>query len=194
LRTHFTFTAMKPTRLAATTALLWTCALSGCSHAGASSTPQLGGSSAHIGPTTATAGAADQDCTGGLTSTAAGVVRITCGGTATIRVHAGDVNKDFHGGECHSAGDVWSAAAGVVIDITGGHGSYTGPPVDSVAINNTATPGKGTIQVVLGGKNYYDLGEATITLTSAGKSAHIKGASHRLSDVPGAKITVDVTC
>jgi hypothetical protein len=186
---------MKSSRLAAAAALLYTCALSGCSHPGVSSpSAQPGGPSAHVGASAATAGAANQDCTGGLTSNKPGVVRITCDGAATIHVQAGDVTKDFHGGVCHSAGDIWSAAAGVIIDATGAHGNYTGPPVDSVAINNTNTPGKGTIQVELSGKHYYDLGEATMTLTAGGKSAHIEGTSHRLSDAPGAKITVDVTC
>jgi hypothetical protein len=186
--------AMKPSRLAAA-ALLCTCALAGCSQPG-SSTPSAkpDGPSAHIAPSAATPGPVDKDCTGGLTGDAPGVVRITCDGTATIHVQAGEVNKDFHGGVCHSAGDIWSAAAGVIIDSTGAHGTYTGPPVDSIAINNTNIPGKGTIQVTLSGKQYYDLGEATMSLTSGGKAAHIEGTSHRLSDAPGAKITVDVTC
>ena len=186
--------AMKPSRLAAA-ALLCTCALAGCSQPG-SSTPSAkpDGPSAHIAPSAATPGPVNKDCTGGLTGDAPGVVRITCDGTATIHVQAGEVNKDFHGGVCHSAGDVWSAAAGVVVDATGVHGTYTGPPVDSVAVNNTATGGKGTIQLVLGGKHYFDLGNATITLATGGKGARLEGTSEKLSDTPGAKITIDVTC
>jgi hypothetical protein len=122
------------------------------------------------------------------------VVRITCTGTATIRVVAGGASKDFHGGACQSAGDVWSVAAGVIIDVTGMHGTYTGPPVDSIAVNNTSQQGKGTIQLVLGGKHYFDLGGAAMTLGAGGKSAHLDGTSDHLSDVPGAKISVDVTC
>lgn len=176
-----------------TAALLGTCALSGCSQGGTSAS-QPSGPSAHTGPSTATAAPANKDCTGGLTGNQPGIVRITCDGTATIHVQAGDTSKDFHGGVCHSAGDIWSAAAGVILDSSGAHGTYTGPPVDSVAINNTDAPGKGTIQLLLSGKHYYDLGEATLTLTAGGKSAHVEGTSHRLSDAPGAKITVDVTC
>jgi hypothetical protein len=185
---------MKLLRLAAT-ALLCSCALSGCSRPAASDLP--GSPPAHARPPAATAdpaGPAGGDCSGGLTGNEPGVARITCGGAATIHVRAGRADKEFHGGECHSAGDVWSAAAGVVIDATGSHGTYTGKPVDSVAVNNTDTPGRGTIQVMLDGKNYYDLGEATMTLATGGKSAHIRGTSDRLSDAPGARITVDVTC
>jgi hypothetical protein len=185
---------MKPSRFAAAL-LLGTCALAGCSDPGASSPSARPDSRpAQTAPSAAAAHPATKDCTGGLAANAPGVVRITCDGTATIHVQAGEVAKDLHGGVCHSAGDIWSAAAGVVIDSTGSHGTYNGPPVDSVAVNNTNTPGKGTIQAVLSGKQYYDLGEATMTLTAGGKSAHIEGTSHRLSDAPGAKITVDVTC
>jgi hypothetical protein len=192
---------MKPSRLAAAAALLCTCALAGCSPSGAASPNAQAGGQAPTSASattagaakTTTAGAANRDCTGGLTADQAGVVRITCDGTATIHVHAGTVDKDFHGGVCHSAGDIWSAAAGVIIDVTGTHGRYTGPPVDSVAINNTAS-GKATVQLSLSGKQYYDLGTAKLALTAGGKSAHIVGTSHRLSDAPGAKITVDVTC
>jgi hypothetical protein len=185
---------MKPSRFAAA-ALLGTCALAGCSQPGTSSPSATPDSpSTPVAPPVTTARPANQDCTGGLTGNAPGVTRITCDGNATIHVQAGAVNKDFHGGVCHSAGDVWSAAAGVVIDSTGAHGAYTGPPVDSIAVNNTNTPGKGTIQVSLSGKLYYDLGEATMTVAAGGKSAHIDGTSHRMSDAPGAKITVDVTC
>jgi hypothetical protein len=174
-------------------------ALAGCTHGGTSPAPATGAASPAGGATgtgaTKPAGAAgNQACSGGLTGNEPGVVRVTCSGTATVHVQAGDATKDFHGGECHSAGDVWSVSAGVIIDVTGAHGTYTGPPVDSVAINNTATAGKGTIQLSLGGKNYFDLGNAAMTVAAGGKSAHLDGTSERLSDVPGAKLTIDVTC
>jgi len=140
--------------------------LAGCSHGGGSTAaPPAGAAATNTGAASAaaTTKAADQACTGGLTGTEPGVVRITCDGTATIHVVAGGTNRDFHGGACQSAGDVWSAAAGVIIDVTGTHGKYTGPPVDSVALNNTATAGKGTIQLVLGGKHYFDLGAAALS-------------------------------
>jgi len=177
-------------------------ALAGCSHGGGRAAPATGTaaaggaaqSGAATGATGAAGGAANQACSGGLTGTEPGVVRVTCGGTATIHVLAGGTTKDFQGGECHAAGDVWSASAGVIIDATGTRGKYTGPPVDSVAVNNTATAGKGTIQLRLGGRNYFDLGNAAMTVGAGGKSAHLDGASERLSDVPGAKLTIDVTC
>jgi predicted small lipoprotein YifL len=175
-------------------------ALAGCGHNGTSLAPAAGtasaGGDAQSGAATAAAdpAAGNQACSGGLTANEPGVVRVTCGGTATIHVRAGDATKDFHGGECHSAGDVWSVAAGVIIDMTGSHGKYAGPPVDSVAVNNTATAGKGTIQLSLGGKNYFDLGNASMTVAAGGKGAHLKGTSERLSDAPGTKLTIDVTC
>jgi hypothetical protein len=186
---------MKPSSLAAAAALLSMCTLAGCSHAVNSSAA----SARPPGPATPAASPAaaapnNQDCTGGLAGNEPGVARITCNGSATIRVRVGSAGKDFHGGECRSAGDIWSAAAGVVIDATGMHGKYRGPSVDSIAVNNTDSPGKGTIQVMLNGKHYYDLGEAKMTLTDGGKKAHLQGTSHQLSDAPGAKITVDVTC
>jgi len=168
--------------------------LAGCGHRAPAAAPS-GASAAPSAKATPSAKAGgDAACTGGLTGTEPGVVRITCNGTATIHVVAGGAGKDFHGGVCRSAGDVWSAAAGVIIDTTGTHGSYTGPPVDSVAVNNTSDSGKGTIQIVLGGKHYFDLGGAAMTLGAGGKSAHLDGTSDHLSDAPGTKITVDVTC
>lgn len=185
---------MNPSRLAAA-ALACTFALSGCSAPGTSApSARPAVPPTHTGSARAGADPATRECTGGLAGNAPGVVRITCDGPATIRVRAGDASKDFRGGRCSSVGDVWSAAAGVVIDATGAHGAYTGPPVDSVAVNNTDTPGKGTIQAVLGGRHYYTLGDATVTVTAGGKSAHLEGTSHPLSDAPGTKITVDVTC
>ena len=181
----------RPWRTAAT--VLGLMVLAGCSHRSPTASSPGGAAATKAGAASA-AGAANEACTGGLKGTEPGVVRITCNGTATIHVVAGGATKDFHGGACQSAGDVWSAAAGVIIDVTGTHGKYTGPPVDSVAVNNTATAGKATIQLSLGGKNYFDLGGAALTLAAGGKSAHLDGTSDHLSDAPGAKITVDVTC
>jgi hypothetical protein len=136
----------------------------------------------------------DTVCAGGLSGQEPGVVRITCGGPATIRITVGAVRRELHGGECHSTGDVWSAAVGVIIDLTGAHGTYSGPPVNNVAVNDTTTPGRGTIQSVLDGKTYFVLGDAVMTVSSDRKSAHLEGTSDRASDAPGAKITVSVTC
>ena len=150
--------------------------------------------SASTSTDTGTGTAADQACTGGVAADAPGVVSVTCDGPADIRIQAGSVAKDIHGGRCQSAGDVWSATVGVIIDATGSHGTYAGPKVDVVTVNNTATHGKGTIQATVDGKQYFNLGDATVTLSADGKTAHFSGASDRLSDAPGAKIVVDVTC
>ena len=72
--------------------------------------------------------------------------------------------------------------------------STPGPKVDNVAVNNTAGHGKGTIQALLGGVHYYALGTASLTLSADGKTAHLSGVSDKLSDAPGAKIVVDITC
>ena len=146
------------------------------------------------GPTTSSAGNTGAACTGGAKETDPGIVRITCAGPAEIRIQAGTVSKDLHGGMCQSAGDVWSANVGVIVDETGAHGAYAGPPPTNVAVNNTAAAGKATIQAELDGKHYFDLGNATITLSNQGKTAHLEGTSEALSDAPNAKITVDVTC
>lgn len=119
---------------------------------------------------------------------------ITCDGAAEIKISAGGVVKDMRGGRCQSAGDVWSATVGVIIDRTGTTGKYTGPTVDNVTVNNTNTPGKATVQASLNGKLYYDLGGAKLTLSADKKTAHIVGVSDRLSDAPKAPMTVDVTC
>ena len=47
---------------------------------------------------------------------------------------------------------------------------------------------------LLGGKHYFDLGNATMTVSADQKSAHLDGTGDRLSDAPNKKITVDVTC
>jgi hypothetical protein len=138
--------------------------------------------------------ATDKACSGGLSGQEPGVARITCGGPATIRITAGGVSRDLHGGECHTTGEVWSAAAGVIIDVTGTHGKYSGPPVNNVVVNDTTTPGRGTIQSVLDGKTYFVLGDAVMKISADRKSARLEGKSDRASDAPGAKITVSVTC
>jgi hypothetical protein len=138
--------------------------------------------------------ATDKACSGGLSGQEPGVVSITCDGSATIHISVGEVSQDLHGGQCHSAGGVWSASAGVIIDATGLHGKYAGPPVNNVVVNDTSTPGRGTIQSSLGGKLYFDLGNAAMTVAPDRRSAHLTGTSERASDAPGAKISVTVTC
>jgi hypothetical protein len=172
-------------------------ALAGCS---ASPGSPAGGGAAGAGPSGSAAGDSasgtkgNAGCSGGLTGTEPGVVRVSCDGPADIRIQVAGLSKDIRGGTCKSAGELWSVAAGVVIDVTGTHGAYTGPAVDSVAINNTSTAGKGTIQVAFGAKHYFDLGGAAMSLSADRKTAHLDGTSDRLSDGPGEKITVDVTC
>jgi hypothetical protein len=153
--------------------------------------PNVGTASTSGSPTAA---AGSSTCSGGLKGTEPGVVRITCDGPAEIRIQAGDVRRDLHGGKCQSAGDVWSAAVGVVINETGIGDKYTGPPVEVVTVNNTSTAGKATVQAVIGGKHYYDLGNAALTLAPDGKTAHVEGTSDQASDAPGARVVVDVTC
>jgi hypothetical protein len=136
----------------------------------------------------------DPACSGGLHGQEPGVVSVTCDGTATVHFEAGGASRDLHGGVCRSGGGVWSATAGVVIDVTGMHGAYTGPPVDDVTVNDTSTAGRGTIQAVVGGKHYFALGTATLTLAADHKSAKLEGTGDRQSDAPGVKITVNVTC
>jgi hypothetical protein len=100
----------------------------------------------------------------------------------------------MHGGKCQSGGGAWSATVGVVIDEAGVSGKYTGPPVEVVTINDTDTPGKATIQAVIGGKHYWALGTATLTLSADHQTAHAEGISEQVSDAAGAKIVVDVAC
>jgi hypothetical protein len=152
--------------------------------AGATGTPAAPAASSRTG-----GGAGDRACTGGLTGREPGVVRMECGGTATIHVQVGSIIKDFTGGQCRSAGDIWSVSAGVITDAS----SYSGPPVDVVTVNNTAS-GTGTIQTTIDKKNYFDLGAASLSLSADRRTAHLQGKSEALSDAPGAAITVDVTC
>jgi len=164
--------------------------MAGCSSGSTPSGPNDGQTSASGSP----AAAGSSTCSGGLKGTEPGVVRITCDGPAEIKIQAGDVSRDLRGGKCQSASDVWSAAVGVVINETGIGDKYTGPPVEVVTVNNTSTAGKATVQAVLGGKHYYDLGNAALTLAPDGRTAHIEGASDQASDAPGARLVVDVTC
>jgi len=169
--------------------------LAGCAGTTSPGPSTAAAGSAAAGSTTAGGGTkTDPSCSGGLTGGEPGVVRISCDGPADIRIQVAGTSKEIRGGRCQSAGQVWSAAAGVIIDLTGTNGTYTGPPVDSIAVNNTDTAGKGTIQISLGGKHYFDLGGAALTLSADRKTAHLEGTSDRLSDGPNDPITVDVTC
>ncbi len=134
-------------------------------------------------------------CRAGLTGNEPGVVNVSCDGSAEIRVRAGADAWDVKGGHCATTGDYFSASAGVIVDVKGLRGAaFKGRPPNAVTVNNTDTPGKGTIQVTLDGKNLFDLGEATLSLPADRKSAHLTGTSGKLSDSPGTKITVDITC
>jgi hypothetical protein len=157
----------------------------------AGNTPAAPTSTGAAATTTATG---DADCAKGVTASDPGVVDVFCGGPANIRIQAGSVTKDLRGGSCHSAGGVWSASVGVVVDVTGAHGAYKGPSVDNIVVNNTTTAGKGTIQAVLGGKHYFVLGTAKLTVSADGKTAHATGKSDPASDAPNAAVVVDVTC
>jgi hypothetical protein len=176
----------------ALTAAMAVLLLAGCSASGGATNSGTGQVPSQ--PATAASATGNNDCSGGLKGGEPGVVRITCNGTAELRLQAGSVTRDMHGGECHAAAGVWSASVGVVIDETGTSPGYSGPPVDNIAVNNTNTPGKATIQAVIGGKHYFDLGNATLTLSSDSKTAHIAGTSENASDAPGTKIIVDVIC
>lgn len=171
--------------------------LTGCSSGPAKANGPAGGNPTATGsPTTGAGtgrGASDASCSSGLTGNEPGVVSVTCNGSAEIKIQAGGVTKDLHGGTCQSAAGVWSATIGVLIDATGLHGTYNGPPVSGITVNNTAS-GKATIQADLDGKLYYDLGSATLTMSADQKTAHIEGTSDPNSDAPGAQIVVDVTC
>ncbi len=173
--------------------------LAGCSSGPAKASGPTGGGNPTAtgtgspGASATTGGGAADACSGGLTGSEPGVVSVTCSGTAEVKIQAGDVTKDLHGGTCQSAAGVWSATIGVLLDATGLHGTYTGPPVSGITVNNTAD-GKATIQADLDGKLYFDLGTATLTMSADQKTAHIEGTSDPNSDAPGAEIVVDVTC
>jgi hypothetical protein len=136
------------------------------------------GSAAGLGPSS---------CTGGLTGSETGVILIVCNGTARVHVTAGSLTKEFTGGECKQAGDVWTATDGVITQ----YGTYKGPPVDSVSVNKNSSRG-GTIQLKLGGKVYFV--DGSFSLSDGGKAAHLHGKTTSLSDVPHTPVTVDVSC
>lgn len=177
--------------------MIVTLTLSGCSSAAThSSAPQATAPASAAATATSTAtGAADASaCSGGLNGSESGVVSIDCGGTAEIKFQAGSANLDMHGGTCRSGGGVWSASVGVLLDDTGLHGTYSGPKVNSIVVSDTDTKGKATIQADIGGTHYYDLGNATLTRSADGKTAHVAGVGDTLSDAPNVPIVVDVTC
>lgn len=170
-------------------------AVAGC---GGSPAPGAGGSaSAPAGASTtaaagsaAAAGTADTSaCSGGLTPADPGVMDVFCDGTAQIKVTAGSMTKDFTGGSCHQAGEVWSAAAGVVTE----QGVYRGKPVDVVTVNNQAAAGKGTIQLSLSGHILF-ADSASFALEGGGSGAHLSGTAQSLPEGPDTPVTVDVTC
>jgi hypothetical protein len=173
-------------------AAAFTLLLAGCSGSGGGSAGAAGPAPSQPAATSTAAG--NTACSGGLKGTESGVVRVTCDGTAELKLQAGTVSVDMHGGVCHDAAGVWSASVGVVIDETGTTGKYSGPTVNNISVNNTSTPGKATVQAVIGGKHYYDLGNASLALSNNDKTAHIEGVSENTSDAPGTKIVVDVTC
>jgi len=144
------------------------------------------------GGTTASTGAAPgtgtASCSGGLDGTEPGVVLVSCDGTARVHVQIGPVSKDFAGGTCYDVGGRWSVTDGVVTE----KGTYQGPPVDVVSVNNQAS-GRGTIQVALGGKSYF-VDNASFDLSNDKKSAHLRGKTTPESDAPGTTVTVDVAC
>lgn len=173
--------------------------LAGCSGGGGSNGGAAAGGSNPSGPaataTSSNPGSGDDaSCSHGVKPTDPGVIDVFCGGPGEIKIQAGGVSRDFHGATCRSGGGAWSASVGVVTDKTGLHGTYAGPPVEVVTINDTDTAGKATIQSTIDGKQYFALGTATMTLAADQKSAHLEGTSDRLSDAPNAKIVVDVTC
>lgn len=163
-------------------------AVAGCAANTGGTTAAPAGTTAARAGTTAAATAGTSGCTGGLTGAEPGVVRIVCDGPARIRVRAGSVVKQFTGGECAQAGGLWSATDGVITE----YGVYKGPPVDVVSVNRDSSGG-GTIQLMLGGKNYFVEG-ASLQVSGGGKAAHLHGTTGKLSDVPGTSVTVDVTC
>jgi hypothetical protein len=162
------------------------------SPAGGSGSSGPAGGSAGSGTSSSTgpgpAGLGPASCTGGLTGSEPGVVLIVCNGPARVHVTAGSLTKEFTGGQCKHAGDVWTATDGVITQ----YGTYKGPPVDSVSVNNTSSGG-GTIQLSLGGKVYFVDG-GSFSLSDGGRAAHLHGKTTALSDVPHTPVTVDVSC
>jgi hypothetical protein len=144
-----------------------------------------GGATGGASPASGTGAAS---CSGGLTGTEPGVILVSCDGTAKVHVQVGSVTKDFVGGQCAVVGDRWSVTDGVVTE----QGTYKGPPVDVVSVNNQAS-GRGTIQVSLGGKSYF-VDNASFELSDHKKAAHLQGKTTHESDAPGTTVTVDVAC
>jgi hypothetical protein len=166
--------------------------LAGCSSDHPNSSPAAVGTT---GSSNASASRPTNDtaCNGGLNGGEDGVVSITCAGPAELKVTVNGSTTDLHGGTCQSGGGVWSATVGVLLDETGMQGTYSGPPVDDITVNDTAD-GKATVQVTIGDKHYFALGTASLKLSADQKSAHIDGTTDHLSDAPGTPIVVDVTC
>lgn len=169
-------------------------AIAGCGGTGggaagpAPAGPTTAAPASSAGTASAAGGASAGACTGGLTGAESGVIRIVCDGPARIRVQAGSLVKQFTGGQCQQAGDLWSATDGVITQA----GVYHGPPVDVVSVNKDSTGG-GTIQLMLGGRNYFVEG-ASLKLSDGGRAAHLHGTTTQLSDLPGTPVTVDVAC
>lgn len=150
--------------------------------------PATSASAGSSAAASAAGGASTAACSGGLTGAEPGVVRVVCGGPARIHVQAGSVVRQFTGGQCEQAGDLWSATVGVITET----GVYKGPPVDVVSVNKDSNGG-GTIQLNLNRKVYFVEG-ASLKLSDGGKAAHLHGTTTSLSDVPGVPVTVDVAC
>jgi hypothetical protein len=156
----------------------------GSGQAGGSADPGTGISAGGSGG----AGLGPASCTGGLNGSEPGVILIVCNGPARVHVTAGSLTKEFTGGQCKHAGGVWSATDGVITQ----YGTYKGPPVDSVSVNNTSSGG-GTIQLNLGGKVYFVDG-GSFSLSDGGQAARLRGKTTSLSDLPHTPVTVDVSC
>jgi hypothetical protein len=150
--------------------------------------PAGGAASSAGGGASAAPGTGAASCNGGLTGTEPGVILVSCGGTARVHVQVGTITKDFVGGTCAVVGDRWSVTDGVVTE----RGTYKGPPVDVVSVNNQAS-GRGTIQVSLGGKSYF-VDSASFDLSNDKKTAHLQGKTTHESDAPGTTVAVDVAC
>lgn len=186
--------------------LVWTpvlalALLAGCSGGGGGNGGGTGGGNpagngAPAATSTGTGGGAGTNdaCSHGVKPTDPGVVDVNCGGTADVRIQVDSVSKDLRGGTCHNVpGQIWTVAVGVIVDVTGQHGTYAGPQVDSIEAftngNNAAT-----VEGTLDGKLILSNDDAKLTLSSDGRTAHIDGTGEHNSDTPNAKITVDVSC
>ena len=180
--------------------------LAGCSSSGGSNgsaSTSGGGYPAGTGAPAATssaaggagAGAGTNDaCSHGVKPGDAGVADVNCGGTAEVKIQVDTISKDLQGGTCHNLpGQIWSLAVGVIVDITGQHGTYAGPQVDTIEITTNDFKAA-TVQVRLDGRLILSNDDAKITVSADGKTAHVEGVGDRNSDTPNAKITVDVAC